>query len=401
MAARHGNGAAPGGASDLALADPGIGDDERDAVLRVLRSGWISMGPETAAFESEFAAALGAPAAVSVSSGTAALHLAMLALGLGPGDEVVVPSLTFVATAAAVLMVGAKPVFVDVLGPEEPTVDPLDVAAALTPRTRAIVAVHYGGWAARIDELRAIADASRSALVEDAAHAPAVPGPRGTGALGTVGDVGCFSFHTAKNLTTGEGGMIVARDPELLGRVRALRSHAMTGPTSGTYDVPRVGFNYRPTDLGAAIGRVQLRRLDREQTARRALTARYRQELADLPVAVPFSPGAPSAHHLMPVLLPAGVDRDRLRAALRATGIASAVHYPPVHRFTAYRGLVPGPGLLDRTEEMASRLLTLPLHGRLTPKDVTRVAIGLSGALAEQDSARARGADARVDGGAG
>jgi dTDP-4-amino-4,6-dideoxygalactose transaminase len=377
------------GPVEIPLADPGFGPDERAAVDRVMDSGWLSMGPETAALETELAAGLGSDGAVSVSNGTAALHLALLALGVGPGDEVVVPSLTFVASAAAALMVGARPVLVDIVGPHDPTVDPNAVRAALTPRTRAIVAVHYGGWSARLGALRAVADAAGAFLVEDAAHAPLVPAADVPGrSLGTVGDAGCFSFHATKNLASGEGGMVVARDPEVRDRVRTLRSHGMTAPSwdhrwgrAAAYDVPRLGFNYRPTDLTAAIARVQLARLPDEQAARAGLTAEYRRRLADLPVGLPFAaPGeGPSSYHLLPIVLPAGVDRPAVQAALRAAGIHSGVHYPPVHRFSAYRGMAHG--RLDRTEAVADRLLSLPLHGRLTTADVGRVVDELATAL--------------------
>ena len=380
---------------EVALADPGLGERERAAVDRVMRSGWVSMGPEVAAFEEEFAAALGAAGAVHVSSGTAALHLAALALGWGPGDEVVVPSLTFVATAATVAAVGATPVFADVRGHDDLTLDPADVLAALTPRTQAIVAVHYGGWPADLDVLRAVAEAAGLALVEDAAHTP--PEHRGGGALGTVGDVGCFSLHATKNLTAGEGGVVVARDPATLARLRALRSHAMSAPSwdrqrgrASAYDVAEVGFNYRPTDLAAAIARVQLAKLPAEQAARRARAAEYRRLLAALPVAVPFTgrPAAPppaagaGAHHLQTVLLPAGTDRAAVQATMRAAGVQTSVHYPPAHGFSAYRSCPTGPSGLVRTEAVAPRLLSLPLHGRLSLGDVGRVVDALADALA-------------------
>jgi dTDP-4-amino-4,6-dideoxygalactose transaminase len=369
------------------LADPGLGDEERAAVDRVMRSGWITLGDETTAFEAEFAAALGTRSAVAVSSGTAALHLALLGLGIGPGDEVVVPSLTFVATAAAVLMTGADPVFVDVIGPEDLTLDPAEVAASVGPRTAAVIAVHYGGWAARCRELRAVVDDAGIALVEDTAHAPPTPGPDGV--LGTIGHAGCFSFHATKNMTAGEGGMVVARSPEVLDRVRALRSHGMTAASwdrrwgrAARYDVPELGYNYRPTDLGSAIGRVQLARLDHERALRRDLTATYRRLLAPLPAALPFSAAAPSAHHLLPILLPAGADRDRIQAELRGSGIHTGVHFPPVHQFSAYRRFRRDPSRLQRTEALAPRLLSLPLHGRMSGADVERVVAALAAALA-------------------
>jgi dTDP-4-amino-4,6-dideoxygalactose transaminase len=377
--------------AEIALADPGIGEAERVAVDRVMRSGWISLGPETAAFEAELAAAHGMADAVAVNSGTAALHLALAALEIGPGDEVIVPSLTFVATAAAALMVGARPVFADIVGPDDLTLDPSRVEAACTARTRAVVVVHYGGWAARIGELRDLTDAAGLALVEDTAHAPLTTGPAATGMLGTIGDVGCFSFHAAKNLTCGEGGMVVARDPAVLARVRALRSHAFTAPPgaeagaggAATRDIPELGFNYRPTDLTSAIGRVQLARLEREIAARRALTADYRRRLdeAGPAVTLPFPPEGPSAHHLLPILLPPGTDRPRLQADLRDAGIQTAVHFPPIHRYSTYRDAPVGPGGLARTEDVTARLLSLPLHGRLTTSDVDRVVAILSQAL--------------------
>ena len=365
--------------SEIALADPGIGAAEGAAVDRVVRSGWISMGPETAALEAEFAAAHVVGDAVAVNSGTAALHLALQALGVGPGDEVVVPSLTFVATAAAALMVGARPVFADVVGPADLTIDPVGVRAALTARTRAIVAVHYAGWPADLVELRSLADAAGVALVEDAAHAPLTPGPVAGRMLGTIGDVGCFSFHAAKNMTCGEGGMVVARDAAVLARVRILRSHAMTAER----DVPEVGFNYRPTDLGAAIGRVQLARLGHENEVRRALTAEYRRRLAEagVPVSVPFAGAGPSAHHLLPVLLPPGTDRASVQALLGAAGVRTAVHYPPIHRYSAYRDAPTSPAGLERTEAVCPRLLSLPLHGRMSNADVRRVVAALADAL--------------------
>jgi dTDP-4-amino-4,6-dideoxygalactose transaminase len=337
-------------------------------------------------------------------------------------------------------MVGARPVLVDIVGPDEPTLAPGVVRAALTPRTRAIVAVHYGGWSTRLAELRAIADAAGAVLVEDAAHAPLVPSTEVPGRhLGTIGDAGCFSFHATKNLACGEGGMVVARDPAVRDRVRRLRSHAMTGPTSAPYDVAEVGYNHRPTDLTAAIARAQLARLPAENAARRALAAEYHRLLAPLPVTVPFTsdPGSatatdpagssiaactdrgasagpaagagparatsidartglataaasaaragtvggerPSAHHLMPIVLPEGTDRPAVQAALREAGIQTGVHYPPIHRFSAYRGMAAGD--LSQTEAIADRILSLPIHGRLGPDDAGRVVDVLAGAL--------------------
>jgi dTDP-4-amino-4,6-dideoxygalactose transaminase len=283
-------------------------------------------------------------------------------------------------------MTGARPVFADIVGMSGSAagdlgIDPREVAALLTPRTRAIVAVHFGGWPADLAELRAVADAAGVALIEDAAHAPVVRSPMGM--VGTVGDVGCFSFHATKNLTTGEGGMVVARDPAVRAEVRALRSHGFT-PQG---DVVDVGYNYRPTDMAAALGRVQLARLDEDRQVRRTLTADYHRLLSPLAARPVHPPATTSAHHLMPILLPGHVRRDEVQADLRASGIETRVHYPPVHRYSAYQ---PAPGQarprLPRTEALAPRLLTLPLHRRMTGRDVEAVVAALARSLADQQA---------------
>jgi len=371
----------------VSLAQPVIGDEEVEAVTKVLRSGWLSVGPETAAFERGFAEALGVGRAVAVSSGSAALHLALMALGIGPGHEVIVPSLTFVATANAVCLLGARPVFADVRSDQDLTIDPADVARLLRPSTRAIIAVHYGGWPADLKALRALADDAGVALVEDVAHAPVVQA--GNAMLGTVGDAGCFSFFATKNLTMGEGGLVVARRPETLDTVRLLRSHAMTVNSwdrehgrDGAYDVVDVGFNYRPSEMAAALGRVQLGRLAADRRARAASVAQYVAGLASLPVAMAFDPEQVSAYHILPVLLPANIDRDEVQAGLREARIQSSVHYPPVHLFSAYRRRFgTGPGEVRRTEALSRRLLTLPLHANLSRADVALVCDSLARAI--------------------
>lgn len=366
----------------MMLADNTIGEDEQRAVSAVLGSRWLSAGPETRSFESEFATALGVADAVAVSSGTAALHLTMMALGLEPGDEVVVPSLSFVASAATVALGGATPVFADIRSPRDLTIDPDDVARLLTPRTRAVVAMHYGGYPADFEALGRLTRARGIHLIEDAAHAPVVRAGRQL--LGAVGDVGCFSFFATKNLTTGEGGMVVASDRTLLDRVRAMRSHCMTTSTwdrattgrSG-YDVSGIGLNYRPTEIASALGRVQLSKLPEDRRRRRAITEVYRERLASIPgVVVPFTERHDdAAYHLMVILLPEGLDRDTLQVALRAAGIETSVHYPPTHRFSYYRRRFPSASRSLRvTEMLADRLLTLPLHGRMSLDDAAFVA---------------------------
>lgn len=364
------------------FADNTIGEPEIEAVTEVLRSRWLSAGAVTRDFEQEFAATLGVSDAVAVSSGTAALHLAVLALDPRPGDEIIVPALTFVASAAVAALHGMTPVFADVRSERDLTVDPADVARLITRRTRAIVAMHYGGHPADVLALRDLARRHGVVLIEDAAHAPAVRvGPR---MLGSYGDIGCFSFFATKNATTGEGGMVVAEDPTVLDRVRLMRAHHLSSTTwqrarSGGigYEVAGLGLNYRPTEIAAALGRVQLERLAEDRTRRRALVAAYRAALAGVPgLVVPFAERAgDSAHHLMAVLLPPGADRERTRAALAEGGIQTSVHYQPTNQFSFYRGRFPGAARpLPVTERVAPRLLSLPLHARMSTSDAELVA---------------------------
>ncbi|MEM8884661.1 MAG: DegT/DnrJ/EryC1/StrS family aminotransferase [Planctomycetota bacterium] len=332
-----------------------LGAEAEAAVVEVVRSNWLSMGPQTEAFERAFDG-------IAVSSGTTALELAMQALGLGPGDEVIVPSLTFVATVHAVLRCGATPVFAD----GDPWLLPADVARRVTPRTRAVVAVHYAGVVRDMDALRAAAPGCL--LVEDAAHCPE---------MRTLhGDVACYSFYSNKNLAVGEGGAVRARDPDVAARVRLLRSHGMSATSweksqgrGRSYDVAAHGSNARPVELSMALARIQLARLPAAVERRRALVERYRAALPDL--------DDRAGSHLIVVVLPHGADRDAVRAHLEGRGIETTVHYPPVHRFTAFDADVE----LPETMRLAPRLLTLPLHPLLTEEEVDEVASTLKEVL--------------------
>jgi dTDP-4-amino-4,6-dideoxygalactose transaminase len=379
---------APNALGGVPLSDIAVDEEILGAVAEAVGSGWWSTGPRVAAFEEAFARFLGAPHAVAVSSGTAALHLSVIACGCGPGDEVILPSLNFAAAANVVRHAGATPVFCDVIGEGDPNLDPLDVEAAVGPPTKAIVALHYGGFPCDMNAVAAIAERHGLVVIEDAAHAPGAT-YRGR-PCGTLGAVGCFSFFSNKNLPIGEGGMVVTDDAALADRVRLLRSHAMTAVSwdrhrghATDYDVVATGFNYRLDEMRAAIGMVQLSRLETGNAARARLAARYRGRLHEVSgLTVPPADDARhagSAHHLAAVVLPPGADRQEIRAELKARGIQTSVHYPPIHRFSAYEDVGGRP--LPRTDELAERLLTLPLFPHLRDDQVDDVAAALLLAL--------------------
>jgi dTDP-4-amino-4,6-dideoxygalactose transaminase len=369
----------------LLVAEPIVGQEEKDALSEVIDSGWLTMGERVRAFELAFAAKHRAADSVAVNSCTAGLHLALAGLGIGPGDEVLVPSLTFVATINAVLYVGAKPVFVDIEELEEPLISLADAAAKCTPRTRAVIVMHYAGYLVDRNAWREFANSRGLSIIEDTAHAIGIEGS------GTIGDVAAFSFYGNKNMTTAEGGVVFAKDPEVLERIRQMRGHGMTSGTHQrfvsrlpTYDVTMLGYNYRMDELRAAIGLTQLRKLDSWNRKRKHLTEMYRAQLQEqcLDVVMPFSEDHTSSYHIMPVLLPRHVNRDRLIGELRDAGVQTTVHYPPAHQLSYYRDLFPHVHL-PRTEEFARRELTLPLHPLMGEEQVSTVMSALAKALVQ------------------
>lgn len=388
---------------NVPLFDPDLGAAEEQALVEVIRSKWLTMGDRTKAFEARFAEEIGVPVALACNSATAALHMALDALGVGPGDDVVVPSLTFVATANAVRYCGARPVFADVASMDEWNISAESIERALTPATKAIVVVHYAGYACDMPAIMALARARGLAVVEDVAHAPcvALDGVH----LGAWGDVGCFSFFSNKNMTTGEGGMVTTRRPELAERLSRLRSHGMTTLTLDRhkghafgYDVVALGFNYRMSELNAALGLVQLAHL-RERNARRGeWVLAYRQRLALVPgLGLPFAAyRGEAAFHLMPVLLPAGVRRFDVMTAMREAGVQTSIHYRPVDTFTAYVQAGLGPSTqVPLSHLIGERVITLPLYPSMHIDQIDLVCLTLQRALrvaAEQAASPVEGA---------
>ena len=360
------------------------------AVLDCLESGWLTMGPRTKVFEEALAAFVGTPHAVTVSSGTAALHLACLAAGIGPGEEVIVPAFTFVASAAAPRYVGAEPVLCDVRSPLDFNIDPADAARRITPRTRAVVAVHFAGYPADVAALRALCDERGLVLIEDCAQAIGARVDASGRQVGTVGELGAFSFFSKKQLCVGEGGMVTTADERLAERVRLLRSHAMTSSTwdrhrghDPAYDVVDIGFNYRLDEPRAALGLSRLARLADSIEARRATVRAYRKRLAAIPgIELPFTDTdvERSSHFAFPVLLADRATRDRFREALKANGVQTT-WYPALHTFTEYSRFAPADGLPQATET-ADRHCALPLSSTMDKSEVELVVTAVRSALA-------------------
>lgn len=364
------------------LSDIMMGCEEDDAVRDVLRSRWLSMGAVTEEFEAAFARYLGVKHAFAVSNGTAALHIAHAVLGIGSGDEVITPSLTFVATANSILYCGAKPVFADITGPGDLNVAWEDIAVKISERTRAITVVHYGGYACDMRPIMEIARDHDLRVVEDTAHA--IGAMYGGQKCGTIGDIGCFSFFANKNLTTGEGGMIVTDNDLLAEKIRTMRSHGMTTLTwdrhrghGYSYDVTDLGYNYRTSEVASALGIVQLRRLERSNEQRRRIVDRYRKAFSGIEgITCPFAgrENGESSYHIFPVVLSADLPRAGFQAALKERGVQTSIHYPPVHLFTYYRKLFGDTrGSLPKTEFVGEHEVTLPLYPGMTDGEVEYV----------------------------
>jgi UDP-4-amino-4,6-dideoxy-N-acetyl-beta-L-altrosamine transaminase len=361
--------------------------DEADiqSVVEALRGDWLTNGPTVARFEQAFAEAVGARFAVAMSSGTAALHGAACAAGIGSGDEVITTPLTFLASANCVLYCGGRPVFADV-DPETLNLDPAAVEAALTPRTKAVLPIHFAGLPCDMEAIHAIARSQNLTVIEDAAHA--LGAEIGGRRIGGLSQLTTFSFHPVKHITTGEGGMVTTNDPALAERLRRFRNHGIErevrqrqAAASGAWrqDMVAFGLNYRLTDIQSALGLSQLRRLEVRLKRREEIAAEYHQAFAAMPEvsAAPVRPGTRHAWHIYPLRVnPDRLRRDReaIFQALRAENIGVSVHYLPVHlhpfyqeRFATHRGMCPA------AETAGDRLLTLPLFPQMTDRDVADV----------------------------
>lgn len=372
------------------LADINFDTEEELAVLEVLRSRWLSMGEVTKQFEREFSDFMGGKHSIAVTNATAALHLAGVAIGLGAGDEVILPSLTFVATANAVRYTGATPVFADIESFDRLNISPASIEALVNEKTRAIMVMHYAGFACDMLAIDEIARRYNLVVLEDSAHA--IGSTLNGRKLGTFGRIGCFSFFSNKNMTTGEGGMLVTDDDELAERLRILRSHGMTSLSwdrhkghASTYDVIDLGFNYRIDEIRSALGRVQLKKLPAANERRQELTTLYRKLLFELApeIQMPFAESREvSCYHILPILLPEDTNRSIFMENMKAQDVQTSLHYPAVHHFHIYEKEWQSRGNdLPVTEAVSARQVTLPLYSTMKEEQVEWVAKAVKQAL--------------------
>lgn len=367
----------------IPLFDLNFGRDEEKAVIETMRSKWISLGPKTIEFENRFAEALGSPYAVALTNCTSALHLSMLLTGIQKGDEVIVPSLTFCATVNCIKYVDATPVFCDIKNEEDLNMDVSKLKKLITPRTKAIIVMHYGGFANDMDEIVSLAEKHGIEVIEDACHAPLseYKGKK----LGTIGEIGCFSFFSNKNISTGEGGMIVTSNSDLYERAKLLRSHGMTslsyerskGHNAG-YDVHGIGYNYRLDDIRASIGLVQLSKLKRDLLKRKRVRERYLKKLSrSKKITIPFRDRKEFVSNYIFTVVLRNSDREKrdyVRSRLYEKGIQTSVHYPAVHRLSSYKKYKVS---LPVTEYVSENEITLPMFSGLKNDEVDYVSESL------------------------
>lgn len=363
----------------IPLFDLNFDEREGQAVKEVISDNWISTGPRCKKFEQRFADMLNVKHAISNSNCTVSLHLALKLAGVKPGDEVICPSLTFVATVNAIRYMDAIPVFADVTSFNEPVIDPKDIRKKITLKTKAIMVMHYGGFSCDMNSIMSLADEFKLKVIEDACHGPLseYKGKK----LGTIGDIGCFSFFSNKNISTGEGGMLVTNNEEYAERAKLLRSHGMTTMSyeranghSTAYDVVELGYNYRMDDIHAAIGLVQLDKIEADLAKRSCVRQLYINNLSSLEkIIIPFKNYSDfSSNYIFTVVLKdSNFDkRDKIREQLSESGIQTSVHYPAVHRFSIYKEFYCE---LPITDYLVDNLITLPMYSKLTEDQVNYI----------------------------
>ncbi len=375
----------------IPLFDLNFDEKEEQAVLETIQSKWISTGPKTAAFEGKFAEMLHVDHAIALTNCTVSLHLALKIAGVKTGDEVICPSLTFVATVNSIRYVCAIPVFADVTSYENPTIEPKDIKRKITSKTKAIVVMHYGGFACDMDSIMRIANDYGIKVIEDACHGPLseYKGKK----LGTIGDIGCFSFFSNKNISIGEGGMLITNNEDYAARTKLLRSHGMTTMSyerakghSTAYDVVELGYNYRMDDIHAAIGLVQLDKIEADLAQRALIRKWYLEKLKYIEgIIIPFEDyNEFSSNYIFPVVLKNSTSekRDKVRNQLAKAGIQTSVHYPAVHQFSVYNKYKEQ---LPITEYVSYNEVTLPMYSSLSYKEVNYIAEVLDNILKHID----------------
>lgn len=366
-----------------------FGEEEIEAVTETIRTKWISTGPKCEELEQLFVEMFNVNYAVSMSNCTDALHLACLLCDVKPGDEVLCPSLSFVASVNCIRYVGATPVFCDIVSPYHINIDPSEIEKKITSKTKAIIVVHMAGFPAKMDEIMSIAKKHNLKVIEDACHGPLseYKGKK----LGTIGDVGCFSFFSNKNISTGEGGMLITNHEEMAQKARLLRSHGMTTMSyqraSGhatTYDIVELGYNFRLDDIRASIGVVQLKKLQSDLEKRIQVRNEYLKQLSSVDgITIPFVDNTEFvSNYIMPIVLndSTAEKRDIVREKMHAAGIQTSVHYPAIHKFSIYKEYK---AILPNTEYVNDNEITLPMFASLTNKQVDFIANSLSKAINE------------------
>jgi dTDP-4-amino-4,6-dideoxygalactose transaminase len=356
----------------IPLFDLNFGEEEEQAVIDTIRSKWISTGPKCEELEKQFTNMFKVGYAVSMSNCTDALHLACILCNIKEGDEVICPSLTFAASVNCIKYVGATPVFCDIVGPEHINIDPIEIEKNITKKTKAIIVVHMAGFPAKMDEIMVIASKHNLKVIEDACHGPLseYKGKK----LGTIGDIGCFSFFSNKNISTGEGGMLITNNEEMAKKARLLRSHGMTTMSfqraSGhatSYDIVELGYNYRMDDIRASLGIVQMKKLQKDLEKRIQIRNEYVNKLSKIKgIIVPFAGNTEFvSNYIMPIVLKDSTTdkRDKVREKLHAAGIQTSVHYPAIHKFSIYQNYYVS---LPNTEYVCNNEITLPMYSKLT-----------------------------------